>query len=158
VAATTINDTVPRYLASGRYEPRASQPTLANAMDVGHPSNVERMRWLFTDDVGAMREVVRTSVQTDDQVRQTIRTVFDTWGYVCEPHTAIAYAGLDAVGDEDAPLAFLATAHPAKFKDIVEPIVHAHIPYPRELADAMARQPIVERVLPALDALRPLLA
>jgi threonine synthase len=157
VAATTINDTVPRYLTTGVYEPRPSTPTLANAMDVGHPSNIERMRWLFDDDVAAMKQVIATSVQRDDQVKQTIQRVFEDWGYVCDPHTAIAYAGLDVVGDADFPLAFLATAHPAKFKETVEPLVRAHIPLPRELAEAVAKPRIVERIAPTLAALRPLL-
>jgi threonine synthase len=158
VAATTINDTMPRYLATGHYEPRRSRPTLANAMDVGNPSNVERIRWLFNDDVAAMRAMIASAVQTDQQVRRTIQHVFDTWGYVCDPHTAIAYAGLEVVADADAPLAFLATAHPAKFKETVEPLIRAHIPLPRELAEAMGRPRQVEKIAPTLEALRPLLA
>lgn len=157
VAATTVNDTGPRYLATGRYEPRPSTPTLANAMDVGDPSNLERMRWLFNDDVQAMRALIVPVVQSDDQVRRTITEVFDNWGYVCDPHTAIAYAGLDAVADDDYPLAFLATAHPAKFKDTVEPLVRAHIPLPRELAEALARPRLVTRIAPTLTALRGLI-
>jgi threonine synthase len=156
VAATTVNDTVPRFLETGNYDPRPSVATLANAMDVGNPSNFERMRWLFADDRQAMRAVVSTVVQRDDQVRTTIRSVFENWGYVCDPHSAIAYAGLDAVED-DVPLAFLATAHPAKFKEIVEPIVRAHIPLPRELAEAMAAPQMFERIPPSLDALIDLL-
>jgi threonine synthase len=157
VASTTVNDTVPRYLQSGRYEPLPAVRTLANAMDVGHPSNVERMRWLFQDDVAAMRRMVTASVQTDDDVRRTIREVFEKFGYVCDPHTAIAYAGLDAFDDVDAPAAFLATAHPAKFKETVEPLVRAHIPLPTELAEAMAKPRIVERIEPDLRHLTPLL-
>ena len=156
VAATTINDTVPRFLESGHYDPRPSAATLANAMDVGNPSNFERMRWLFADDRTAMRATVLGVVQRDDQVRETIRTVFENWGYVCDPHTAIAYAGLDIVHD-DVPLAFLATAHPAKFKEIVEPIVSAHIPLPRELAQAMAAPQVFERIPASVDALVDLL-
>ena len=153
VAATTVNDTVPRYLTTGQYEPRPSTPTLANAMDVGAPSNFERMRWLFGDHLGEMRRMIATSVQSDDQVRHTIQQVFEDWGYVCDPHSAIAYAGLEAVGDADFPLAFLATAHPAKFKETVEPLVRAHIPLPRELAEAVARPRLVERIAPSLAAL-----
>ena len=153
VAATTVNDTVPRYLETGRYEPRPSVPTLANAMDVGHPSNLERMRWLFHDDIAALRQMVTASVHTDDDVRRTIKAVFETFGYVCDPHTAIAYAGLDAFDGVDAPTAFLATAHPAKFKETVEPIVRAHIPLPTELADAMAKPRMVERIRPVLREL-----
>jgi threonine synthase len=157
VAATTVNDTVPRYLETGRYEPRASVMTLANAMDVGAPSNFERMRWLFADDVAAMRAAVTSSVQRDDDVRRTIREVFERFGYVCDPHTAIAYAGLDALEAVDAPVAFLATAHPAKFKETVEPAIGAHVPLPRELAEAMAKPRQVERIEPTLDRLRAIL-
>jgi threonine synthase len=153
VAATTVNDSVPRYLQSGRYEPRPSVRTLANAMDVGYPSNLERLRWLFDEDVAAMRRMVTASIQTDDDVRRTIRKVFETYGYVCDPHTAIAYAGLDRFDDVDAPAAFLATADPAKFKDTVEPLIRAHIPLPTELAEAMAKPRIVERIGPTLQAL-----
>jgi threonine synthase len=157
VAGTTVNDTVPRYLETGHYEPRRSIATLANAMDVGDPSNLERIRALFSDDVPAMREMIATSVQGDEQVRRTIREVFDNWGYVCDPHTAIAYAALDSVADTDDPLAFLATAHPAKFKDVVEPLVRAHIPLPRELAEAMARPRHVQKIPASGSALRALL-
>jgi threonine synthase len=157
VAATTVNDAVPRYLRTGKYEPRPSTPTLANAMDVGNPSNVERMRWLFNEDLAAMRQIIHGSVQTDDDVRRTIRQVFENWGYVCEPHTAIAYAGLDAVADQDLPAAFLATAHPAKFSEIVEPLIRAHIPLPRELADAIAKPRLLERIPARIESLRTLL-
>ena len=157
VAATTINDTVPRYLETGRYEPRPSQPTVANAMDVGHPSNMERIRWLFDDDVERMRAMIATCVQNDEQVKRTIEQVFSKWGYVCDPHTAIAYAGLDRVEEIDAPLAFLATAHPAKFKETVEPLVRAHIPLPTPLAEAVAKPRLVHRMAPDFTALKDLL-
>lgn len=157
IAATTVNDSVPRYLRTGTYEPRPSVATLANAMDVGHPSNFERMSWLFDRDVAAMRRMVTPSVQSDDAVRRTMAEVFAKYEYVCDPHTAIAYAGLDAFTDEEYPVAFLATAHPAKFKEAVEPAIRAHLPLPRELAEALARPRLVERITPSLDALRPVL-
>jgi threonine synthase len=157
VAATTLNDVVPRYLRGGTYQPRPSIRTLANAMDVGNPSNVERIRWLFDDDLDAMRAMVLPSVHTDEEVRRTIHDVFDRFGYVCDPHTAIAYAGLAVFTDDNYPTAFLATAHPAKFKEVVEPLVRAHIPLPRELGDAMARPRNVERIPPTFAALRQLL-
>jgi threonine synthase len=157
VAATTINDTLPRYLETGQYAPRPSTPTLANAMDVGDPSNAERLRWLFEDDLEAMKRMIRGSVHGDARVQDTIRRVFEEWGYVCDPHTAIAYAGLDDVRPSDRPMAFLATAHPAKFKETVEPLIRAHIPLPRELAAALARPRQVEKIPPSLEALRELL-
>jgi threonine synthase len=157
VAATTVNDTFPRFLATGRYEPRPAVPTLANAMDVGDPSNFERIRWLFADDLDAMRRIISASAHTDDDVRRVIRAVFENWGYVCDPHTAIAYAGLDASAEMDAPTAFLATAHPAKFRETVEPAISAHVPLPRELAEAVVRPRSVERISPSLDELASLL-
>lgn len=162
IAATTINDTVPRYLATGRVEPRPSVATLANAMDVGQPSNLERMRWLFDDDVGAMRAMITGVVCRDDEVRQTIATVFERFGYVCEPHTAIAYAALERWRGEaeqsgEAPAAFLATAHPAKFKEIVEPLIRAHVPLPRALAEALQRPRMVQRIAPDFVEVRDLL-
>jgi threonine synthase len=158
VAATTVNDTFPRYLASGRYEPAASVPTLANAMDVGRPSNVERLRWLFDDDLDRMRAMIATSVQTDADVRRGIRAIWDRYGYVCDPHTAI---GLLALQGPPAPAAgrriALATAHPAKFRETVEPVLGREVPLPAPLAAALARERLVHEIPPALDALRPLL-
>jgi len=161
VAATTVNDTVPRYLASGRVEPRPSVPTLANAMDVGHPSNLERIRWMFDDRVEAIRAVVSASVHTDDDVRRGIRALDARYGYVADPHTAIAYLG--AVEDPGPAGAgspgrlFLATAHPAKFGDSVAPIIGRPVPIPAPLAEAMQRPRHVTRIQPHLDALAPML-
>jgi threonine synthase len=158
VAATTINDTVPRFLATGRYDPRPSVPTLANAMDVGNPSNMERMRWLFGDDARAMRAVVTPSVHTDPEVRLAIRNLWTRHGYVADPHSAIAYLGLTAsTAPFDVPRIFLATAHPAKYRDTVEPIIGDAVPLPLALAEAMTRERIVERIPPTLAALRALL-
>jgi threonine synthase len=156
VAATTVNDTLPRFLETGRYEPRASVATVANAMDVGDPSNVERMRWLFGDDVAAMREAISTSVHRDDDVRGAIRDLWREYGYLADPHTAIAYLGSKRARDR-RPVIFLATAHPAKFREVVEPIIGREVPLPAALADAIGRQRRVERIPPTLDALAPLL-
>jgi threonine synthase len=156
VAATTVNDTFPRYLATGRYEPAPSVATLANAMDVGRPSNVERLRWLFDDDRDWMRELIVASVQTDEDVRRGIRVMWDRYGYVSDPHTSIGFLGLDAVAQsEHRGLVCLATAHPAKFREAVEPVLGREVPLPPPLADALTRPRLVERIAPTLDALRP---
>lgn len=161
VAATTVNDTVPRYLASGRVEPRPSVATLANAMDVGDPSNLERIRWMFGDDVDAIRAVVSASVHTDDDVRRGIRELDARFGYVADPHTAIAYLG--AVEDRGAAGAgapgrlFLSTAHPAKFGNVVEPIIGRPVAVPAPLVEAMARPRQVTHIEPHLAALAALL-
>lgn len=153
VAATTINDTVPRYLASGRYEARPSVPTLANAMDVGDPSNVERLRWWFQDDVAAMRALVTASVHTDADVRTAIRELWDRHRYVADPHSAIAYLGAAAGGAREHRV-FLATAHPAKFRETVEEVLDQPVPLPAPLAEALRKPSQVEHIAPALSELR----
>ena len=158
VAATTINDAVPRYLRTGSYEPRPSVPTLANAMDVGSPSNLERIRWLFDDDIDALRQVVHGSVHTDVDLRAGIRDLWNRYRYVADPHTAIAYRGLVVSGEPiQTRRMFLATAHPAKFQQVVEPIIGESVPLPASLAAAVARPRRIKTISPRLSDLRPVL-
>ncbi|MEO7133953.1 MAG: threonine synthase [Vicinamibacterales bacterium] len=158
-APTTINDTVPRYFASGRVEPRASVPTAANAMDVGHPSNLERLQWLFDGDLAAMRKVISTASHTDDEVRGAIAELYKQYSYVADPHSAIGYLGAaEARRGTGATCAlFLATAHPAKFREVVEPIIGKPVPLPDALAETLARKKTIERIGPALGELSKLL-
>jgi threonine synthase len=152
-----VNDTVPRYLASGAVEPRPSVPTIANAMDVGQPSNLERIRWMFGGAVEAIRAQMTSSVHTDEAIRQAMRTLDAQHRYVADPHTAVAYLGarrhLDIAPDRRVLL--LATAHPAKFGDIVEAAVGRPIPIPAPLAAAMARTRHVVHIGPTLAELEP---
>ena len=148
-APTTINDTVPRFLKSGRLEPRPSVPTLANAMDVGNPSNLERLQWLFGGDVGAMRSLITSTAHTDHEVRATIAELYRRFGYVADPHTAIAYLGNAAM--------FLSTAHPAKFREVVEPAIGTTVPLPAPLSAALARKKTVQRIGAAINELKDLL-
>jgi threonine synthase len=155
VAATNANDVVPMYLETGRFEPRASVTTLANAMDVGHPSNFERMSWLYRGDLDAMRRDIVGSRFADADVRATIKRVYEERGYLLDPHSAIAYQGLvGQVGRVGQVGVFLATAHPAKFAEIVEPIVGRAVEMPAPLAQALARPRHIIRILPSLDAVK----
>ena len=151
VAATNVNDVVPEYLWTGRYTPRASVQTIANAMDVGNPSNFERMRWLYRDDREAMRADIHASRYTDDEVREVIKRVYETRGYLLDPHSAIAYRGLADRGRR--PGIFLATAHPAKFAEVVEPVIGRTVELPGPLADAVARPRHLLRLAPSPTAL-----
>jgi threonine synthase len=160
VAATNVNDVVPEYLETGRFVPRPSVATIANAMDVGDPSNFERMRWLYADDPEAMRRDIAGSRHTDDDVRAAIRQVFHERGYLLDPHSAIAYLGLKHfLSEEKRPTSservgvFLATAHPAKFREIVEPIIGRPVETPGPLADALARPRHILRIDASIDAL-----
>ena len=152
-APTTINDTVPRYLDTGRVEPRRSVPTLANAMDVGNPSNLERLQWLFNGDLAQLRALISSNAHTDDEVRKAIGELHKKYSYVADPHTAIGYLG--ARGRSNA--LFLSTAHPAKFREVVEPIIGVPVPLPDPLAEALARNKSVQRISPVLGELAKLL-
>jgi threonine synthase len=165
VAATTVNDAVPRYLDSGRFEPRPSVPTVANAMDVGNPSNFERLQWLFDGDREAMRRAISSSVHTDDDVRRAIGDLYNRYGYVADPHTAIAYLGTQALSPPafakatagKQALAFLATAHPAKFREVVEPVIGKTVQLPDSLAATLERPRFIERIGATLGELSKLL-
>ena len=162
VAATNVNDVVPQYLETGAFSPRPSVRTIANAMDVGHPSNFERMLWLYGHDADAMRRDIAGIRYRDDDVRDTIKRVYEARGYLLDPHSAIGYMGLKAYlgreGQEGQDRRekhvgiFLATAHPAKFSEIVEPIIGRRVQTPAPLADALARPRHVLRMDASLEA------
>jgi threonine synthase len=151
VAATNVNDVVPGYLVTGTFEPRASRQTIASAMDVGNPSNFDRMSWMYGGSVGAMRRDMTGSAHADDEVSATIRR-----GYLLDPHSAIAYLGLTRSGFDLAamPGIFLATAHPAKFHEVVEPIIGGPIEKPAQLAEALSRPRRILRIDASLGALK----
>jgi threonine synthase len=158
VAATNVNDVVPVYLETGRFEPRPSQATLSNAMDVGHPSNFDRMLWLYGSDLEAMRRDVVGCRFSDDDVRATIRRVYEERGYLLDPHSAIAYMGLigevgrvGQVGQAGRVGVFLSTAHPAKFAEIVEPIIGRPVEKPPALAEALNGPQHIIRIRASLD-------
>jgi threonine synthase len=136
VAATNANDVVPEYLSTGRFSPRSSVPTLSNAMDVGDPSNFERIRWLFGADRDAIRRHVLGSRHDDAETIAAIRDVFDRTGYVLDPHTAVGYLGLRhrlAASHGHVSGIVLATAHPAKFQEHVEAAIGVPLPLPERL-------------------------
>lgn len=152
IAATNANDVVPEYLLSGVFTPRASVQTIANAMDVGHPSNFERMLWLYHNDVEAMRRDITGSRHDDADVKATIKQVYEERGYLLDPHSAIAYMGLKPHLRPGQTGVFLATAHPAKFREIVEPVLGTTIETPAPLADALARPRHILRIDASLAA------
>ena len=158
IAATNANDVVPEYLASGQFTPRPSVQTMANAMDVGHPSNFERMRWLYGDSLEAMRRDITGCHYADADVAATIKRVYESRGYLMDPHTAIAYMGLTQHGGVDPQQGrigiFLATAHPAKFGEIVEPIIGRPVDVPAPLAEVMARPRHIVKIQASADAVR----
>ncbi|CED58857.1 Threonine synthase [Moritella viscosa] len=133
IAATNINDTVPRYLESGKWDPKATQATLSNAMDVSVPSNWPRIEELARVKGWDLSELA-SDFLSDEDTKQAV-VALDEQSYLCEPHGAIAYDRLSAQLSEDEFGLFLCTAHPAKFKESVEEILGRDIGLPQELAD-----------------------
>ena len=137
VLAVNANRTIPDYLESGKYEPRASVKTLANAMDVGAPSNMERLFDLFPN-YGSFKENVSSFSVSDDEIKRTIKEMYDENGYILCPHTACAErVRRDHFPDEATVV--VATAHPAKFNTIVEPLIGKTIAIPLNLYKIMQR-------------------
>jgi threonine synthase len=147
VAATNINRTVPDYLESGDYQTRPSQATISNAMDVGAPSNFERMAAHLSWE--EMKAAVRGVAVSDEETRETIRRVFSSAAYFLDPHTSVGWTAADKLLETGhvGPLGILSTAHPAKFAETVEPLT-AKIPVPPSLVKAMERKP-ESRSIPA---------
>jgi threonine synthase len=155
VLASNTNVAVPEFLRTGEWQPRASVATLASAMDVGNPSNMERLRWLFPDWEDLRGRLSAQSV-SDDEIRETIRRDHAELGQTWCPHTATAacaYRRLDS-SRQGARWVLVATAHPAKFNDIVEPLIGATVPVPPALA-ALLDLPSVQTIIdPRLEDLR----
>lgn len=133
IAATNANDTVPRFLAKGEWQPNATVATLSNAMDVSQPNNWPRVEELFRRKIWRLQDLAYGAV-SDDTTKATMREL-DGLGYVSEPHAAIAYRLLRDQLQEGEFGLFLGTAHPAKFKESVEEILGRELPLPTELAE-----------------------
>jgi threonine synthase len=136
LAATNVNDVVPEYLKGDPFKPRDSVQTISNAMDVGNPSNFARIKHLFGDSDSAIRDEITGYSYTDEETRETIRQVFEDFEYLLCPHTAIGYRAAKQYQTERGerePTVTLATAHPVKFRDVIEPEINQKIEIPERL-------------------------
>ena len=137
IAANNANDVFYHYLQTGRYEPKASVQTLANAMDVGDPSNFARILDLYGHSHEAICRDISGATYTDPQIREAMQQCNDQTGYVLDPHGACAWRALKEGLGEGETGVFLETAHPAKFKEKVDDILHTDIAIPERLAAFM---------------------
>jgi len=157
IAATNVNDTVPRYLENGHYEPRPSVQTLSNAMDVGNPSNWVRIMDLFGEDREGLDQVISSYAFTDAETRAAIQEVYERFHYIVCPHTAIAWLAVNAYrkhrpGDYGA--VFLSTAHPCKFPEVFPPEIAADITIPSQVEALMGREKEITAMQSDFDALK----
>ena len=135
IAACNANNTVPEFLQSGNYQPKKAVATISNAMDVGNPSNFVRILELFHQQLGDLKTVLSSCSITDEQTKITIKEVFEKYNYLADPHGAVGFLALQEYlrqHPSDKGI-FLETAHPVKFYDVVEPVIHATVPIPASI-------------------------
>ncbi|WP_226998974.1 threonine synthase [Flavisolibacter tropicus] len=148
IAACNVNDVVSDYLQTGIYTPKAAVPTISNAMDVGNPSNWVRVLELFDHQLGSLKEVMRSYCISDVATREIISNVYAQSGYLLDPHGAVGYLALQHYLEDhpDQSGIFLATAHPVKFFDVVEPIIKEKLELPSAVQQLLNKQKEVIRM------------
>ncbi|HEU4559628.1 MAG TPA: threonine synthase [Longimicrobium sp.] len=155
VMATNANPALTAFTGGAAWAAHPTVSTLATAMDVGSPSNMERVLHLYGGE-SAARGALRAHRVDDDEIRRAIRQGPERWGEVWDPHTATAVAVREHIGGEDWII--ISTAHPAKFESVVEPLVGREVPVPPELQRLLDQPSHAEPLEPTLDALRAALA
>jgi threonine synthase len=144
VAATNVNDTVPQFLITGKYEPKPSKATISNAMDVGNPSNFIRIQELYHNDLNAFKKDFTSFSYDDEATKQVLKDIYKNSGYIAEPHGAVGYLGLkkEMQNHPNAIGIFLETAHPIKFLDVVEPVLGIQLPIPTQIESVLNKEKI----------------
>jgi len=143
VASTNINDTVPQYLLNGNYDPKPSKATISNAMDVGNPSNFIRIQELFDKNLSSLKKSFSSYSFSDDETKIMMKSIYDKFNYISEPHGAIGYLGLQKHGLETNEFGvFLETAHPVKFLDVVEETLTVNVEIPPQIKEVMSKEKV----------------
>ena len=143
VASTNINDTVPKYLINGVYDPKPSKATISNAMDVGNPSNFIRIQELFNKNLSRLKKSFSSYSFSDDETKIMMKSIYDKFNYISEPHGAIGYLGLKKHGLKTNEFGiFLETAHPVKFLDVVEETLTVNVEIPPQIKQVMSKEKV----------------
>lgn len=145
VAATNKNDVVPEYLHGKEFMPRVSVQTISNAMDVGNPSNFDRIRSLYGQDDDAIRKNITGYSFTDQETRRKIRQVYNNFGYIADPHTAVGLLAAEHYSknfDSNKPKIVLSTAHASKFSNVVEEEIGENVTIPDRLLEATTQKEV----------------
>ncbi len=150
-AASNSNDIIPKWLESGEYEPKPSIRTIANAMDVGNPSNYERMIYLFDEDFSRLTSVLNGYSCDDRQIKEGIKEIYEKWGYVSDPHSAVGY---NAAKHYDIDGFWLSTAHQAKFGEVIGATLEREFAIPEALRSAMSKPKVSKAMENDVEALK----
>ena len=144
IASTNINDTIPRYIKDGIFEPHPTKRTISNAMDVSEPSNFIRIQKIYNNDLQKLRKNISGFSFDDKSTKEAIRSLFNSHNYLSDPHSAVGYLGLKkymAINNiENVNGIFISTAHSIKFKDVVENAIDTNVDYPKSIKDIMVKE------------------
>ena len=142
IASTNINDTVPVFMETQKYQPKASKQTISNAMDVGNPSNFVRIQNLFDNDFKALSAMFSSQSYTDTQTIEALKEIYKNSGYIADPHGGVGYLGFKKYRETnpEATGVFLETAHPVKFLDTVEDALDIKLPIPEQIKSVIDKE------------------
>lgn len=148
VASTNVNDTVPRFIEKGNYEPKPTIATLSNAMDVSNPSNFVRIQELYSHDLNAFKKDFSAFSFTDEETKTALKDIYEREHYIAEPHGAIGYLGLKTAlkNQQETIGVFLETAHPIKFSDIVESTLNIKLPIPQQIENVLNKEKVSVKI------------
>jgi len=148
VASTNVNDTVPRFLENGNYDPKPSKATISNAMDVGNPSNFIRIQEMYNNDLEQFKKDFSSFSYTDAETLEAMKSIYNANGYIAEPHGAVGYLGLkkELKNHANAIGIFLETAHPIKFLDVVEPALNVKLPIPTQIESVLNKEKVSVKI------------
>jgi threonine synthase len=143
IASTNQNDTFPRYMENGIFEPKPSVQTISNAMDVGNPSNFDRISKLFNQDLYRLKNICSSYRFSDKETHKAMQDLYEKYNYIADPHGAIGYLGLQKYCEENPDIygVFLETAHPVKFLDVVEKAIKTKVNIPPQIDEILDRNP-----------------
>lgn len=143
IASTNVNDVIPQYLATGKYQTKPSVETISSAMDIGNPSNFERIKFLFENNFSEIQKNIFAVSSTDEETKTEIQKINSLYNYLLDPHGAVAFLGLEkykTAHQTNLPAVIFATAHPAKFSNVMEKILQKNIFLPKNLASLKNRK------------------
>ena len=148
VASTNVNDTVPRFLEAGLYDPKPSKATISNAMDVGNPSNFIRIQAMYKYDLSEFKKDFSSFSFSDTETEITLQTIYKSSGYIAEPHGVVGYLGLKKeLENHPSDIGiFLETAHPVKFLDVVESLLNVKLPIPSQIESILNKEKLSVKI------------
>jgi len=153
IAATNANDTVPRFMASGRWDPHPTVTTITNAMDISFPNNFPRVLELGERHGLRLEHLLSSTSLDDGQTRDAMSKLYSR-GYLADPHSALAWSALNASLESNEEGVFLCTAHPAKFLEVIEETLGIEIPLPAELEAVKDKEVLSSTIAGEFEALR----